>query len=85
MPEDVANHFVFTYFATPVPGKLREFLDNDTTTRDKSYLNGLEITKGESEGLSMIIKTGMEVSQDCTVFNYGPPRPQKDLKPQYVK
>ena len=38
--------------------------------------------KGESGGVSMILKTGMEVSQYYTVFNYRPPIPQKDLKPQ---
>ena len=30
----------------------------------------------------MILKTGMEVAQDYTVFNHGPPIPQKDLKSQ---
>ena len=41
------------------------------------------MTKGESGGASMMLKTGMEVVQYYTVFNYGPPRPQKDLNPQY--
>ena len=40
------------------------------------------MTKGKSEVLSMILQTGMEVAQDYTVFNYGNPIPQKDLKPQ---
>ena len=35
----------------------------------------LSITKGESGGLSTMMKTGMEVSQYYTVFNYIPPRP----------
>ena len=30
--EDVAKHLVFHNFMTPVPGMLREFLDNNTTT-----------------------------------------------------
>ena len=36
--------------------------------------------KGESIGLSMMMKTGMQVFQYYTVFNYVPPRPQKYLK-----
>ena len=31
----------------------------------------------------MMLKIGMEVPQYYTVFNYGTPRPQKDLNPQY--
>ena len=62
MSEDVAKNFVFPNFTTPIPGTLREFLDNDITPRDKIYLNGLVMTKGKSRGLSMMIKTGMEVS-----------------------
>ena len=38
--------------------------------------------KGESVGVSMILKTGMEVYQYYTVFNYRPPRPHKYLKSQ---
>ena len=57
IPEDVAKHFVLTNFTTPVPGTLQEVLDNDTTTRDKSYLNGLGTAKGESGGIYMIMKT----------------------------
>ena len=30
----------------------------------------------------MMMKTGMELNQDYTFLNYGPPRPQKYLKPQ---
>ena len=30
----------------------------------------------------MMLRIGMEVDQDYTVFNYVPPRPQKDLKSQ---
>ena len=32
----------------------------------------------------MILKTEMEVAQYYTDFNYGPPRPQKDLKYQNI-
>ena len=56
-------------------GTLRKVLDKDTTTRDKSYRNGLNMTKGKSGGVSMMTKTGMEVAQDYAIFNYGPPRP----------
>ena len=59
MPEDVAKHFVFPNFATPVPGTLREVLDNNTKTRGKSYLNGLGMKKVESGGVFMMLKTGM--------------------------
>ena len=31
----------------------------------------------------MMLKTVMEVAQDYYVFDYVPPRPQKDLNPQY--
>ena len=67
-----------------MPETLRGFLGNDTKTREKNYLNGLGMTKGESGGVSMMLKTGMEVAQEYTVFNYGPPRPQKYLKPQDI-
>ena len=56
MTEDVTKHFWFPNFTTPVPGILREVLDNDTTTRDTISFNGLGITKGESGGVSMILK-----------------------------
>ena len=72
MPEDVAKHFFFPNFTTPVPGTVREVIDNDTTKRAKIYLNGLDMTKGESGSAYMMIKTGMVVAQYYTVFNYGP-------------
>ena len=75
MIEDMEKRFEFPNFTTPVPGTLMEVLDNDTTTRDKIYLNGLGMKKGKSGGASMILKTGIEVAQDYTVLNYGPPRP----------
>ena len=49
MPEDMAKNFAFPNFATPVPGTLKEVLDNDTTPRDKISLNGLEMKKINTE------------------------------------
>ena len=80
----MAKNFAFPNFATPVPGTLKEVLDNDTTPRDKISLNGLEMKKGKYGGASMMLKTGMEVPQDYSFFNYRPPRPQKDLKSQDI-
>ena len=82
MAEDMAKHFALTNFTTPVPGTLREVLENDTTPRGKTPLNGLGMTKGKSVGAYMMLKTGMEVDQYYTVFNYRPPIPQKDLNYQ---
>ena len=59
-----------------------EVINNDTTTRDNISLDSLDMTKGKSVSASMMLKTGMELAQDYTVFNYKPPRPQKDLKSQ---
>ena len=64
----MAKHFVFPNFATPVPGKLREVLDNSTTKRDKGYLKSLNITKVESVGVYITLKEGMEV-EDYNIFN----------------
>ena len=82
MLEDIKNKFMLPKFADPVPGTLKEILDNGTTTRDNVLLNGLGTKKGKSGGVSMMPKTGMEVAQDYTVFKYGPPRPKKDVKYQ---
>ena len=38
------------------------------------------MTKNKSGGAYMMLKTGMEVAQDYTVFNYGSPIQQKELK-----
>ena len=57
------NHFVLPNLTTPVPGTLREVLDKNTKTREKIHPNGLGMKKGESGGISMMTKTGMEVSQ----------------------
>ena len=75
MPEDVAKHFALPNFSTTVPGMLREVLDNDTTPRDKNSFNVLGMSKDNSGGAHMILKTVMKVDQGYTVFNYGPPRP----------
>ena len=80
MPEEMSNHFAFPDFATPVSGTLREVLDNDTTTREKSYLNGLVMKKV----VSMMLKIGMEVAQYYTVFNFVLPSPQKYLNAQDI-
>ena len=37
-------------------GTLREVVDNDTTTRNKIYLNGLVLTKGKYGGMYMMPK-----------------------------
>ena len=79
MPEDVANHFAFSNFAAPVSGTLREILDNDTTTRDKISLKVLDVTKGESVGVSTMLKILMKVAQEYTVFNYVPPKSQNNV------
>ena len=40
------------------------------------------MTNIESGGVLMMMKIGMEVAQDYTVFNYGPSIPQKYLNLQ---
>ena len=82
MPEGIANHFVFPKFTASGKGTLKEVIDNDTITRYKITLNVLGVEKGESGGVSMMLKTGMDMSQDYTVFDNRPPIPQKDIKPQ---
>ena len=57
MLEDTTKHFIFPNFTTLVSVMLREVLENNTTTRDKSYPNGLDMTKGESGGVYMMLKT----------------------------
>ena len=76
----MANHFVLPIFTTPVSGTLREFIENDTTKRDKISLNGLGEKIGKYVGASMVLKTVMEVAQYYTISNYRPQRPQKDVK-----
>ena len=75
MSEDVANKFAFPNFTTPVSGTLREFLDKETTAREKPPLNCLGMKKLESGCVSMMLKTGMEVAQDYNFLKYVPPRP----------
>ena len=65
---------------TPGSGTLREVLDNDTTTRDKMYLNGLGVKKSNSISLSMMLKKVIEMAEYCTVFNYGPQITQRRVK-----
>ena len=60
-------------FTTPVPGTLREVLDNDTIPRDEGT------KKGKYGGASMMLKKVTEVNQYSTVFNYRTPIPQKEL------
>ena len=79
MPEDVENNCVLPKFTIPVTETLREFLDNDTTTRDKITLNGLGMKKDKSISVSVIMKIGTEVAEYCTVLNYRPPIPQKGV------
>ena len=56
------NHFTLPDFITPVQGMLMEVLNNETTTKDKIYLNGLGTTKGKSGDTYIMLKTGIEVS-----------------------
>ena len=37
----------------------------------------LEVTKGQLISVSMMLKTGIEVAEDRTIFNYGPQISQK--------
>ena len=69
----MVKNFVFPNFITPVSVTLRDVLDNDTTTREKTSLYGLGMTKGESVGVYMILKTVIDLDEHETVFNYGPP------------
>ena len=84
IPEDVANNFSFPNFITAVLGTLRGVLENDTTPRDKIYLTRLGMTEGKYGGASMVMKTGMEFTQDYTAFSYGPPSPYKYLNHQNI-
>ena len=43
---------------------------------------GLGSTIVEYRSVAMIMKTGMKVAQDYTVFNYGPQIPQNNVKYQ---
>ena len=85
IPEDVEKHFVLPNFTSPMTGTLRKVLENDMAPRDNISLNGLGMTKVKSIGLSMILKTVMEVAQYYTVFSYGPPIPHNNVNPQVIK
>ena len=73
IPEDATNNFLLSNFTIPESGTLKEVLDNETTKRDNTPLNGLGMTKGKYRGVSVMLKTGMEVAQYFTIFNYRPP------------
>ena len=45
VPEDVEKYFLLLKFIPSGKGMLREVIDNDTKTRDKISLNGLEVNK----------------------------------------
>ena len=68
MPEDAEKQISFPNFPAPVSDTLREVIVSDTTTRDKISINGLGVTIFKSGGVSMMLKTVMEVAQDYTVF-----------------
>ena len=59
MTEDVAKQSVLTNFNTPMPGTLKEVLNNDISPREKISLNGLGMTKGKYRGLYMMLRTGL--------------------------
>ena len=82
MPKDVAKHFAFPNFATPLIGTLTEVLKNYITPRYKIPLNGLWMKKVKAVGAYMMLKKVTELDQDYTVFDYRPPRLQKHLKSQ---
>ena len=84
MPEDLSRQFMLPNLTTPVLVMLRKVLENDTTTKDKIFLNGLGMKKGKSIGTSIMLKTVMEVAQYYTIFNYAPLIPQKDSKYQDI-
>ena len=83
MTEDAAKQFAFPNFTTPVLWTVRGVLGNNITPREKFYLNGLGTIKGEYGGVSMVMKTGMEVDQDKKKIDCVPPIPQKYLNSQY--
>ena len=64
-------------------GILRKVIGNNTTTIYKFSLAGLGVKKGKCRGVSMMLKTEIEVAQDYTFSNYRPPIPQKYIKSQY--
>ena len=59
----MAKNFVFPQFSASGTETPREVIEKDTTERYKISINGLEMTKGESGGVSMMRETGMEVAQ----------------------
>ena len=69
IPEDVAKLFALPNYITLVTGTLREVLENNIAPRDKISLNGLGMTKNKARGLSMMLKTRLNVAQDHTILN----------------
>ena len=65
----MVKNFALPNFTTTLLGTLGRVLDNDNITKEKSYLNGLGMTRGKYGGVFMMPKTVMEVNQDYTVFN----------------
>ena len=59
MLEDVSRNFALTKFPSIVSGKLREVLDNATTTIDKKILKGFQAKKCESGDVALMPKTVM--------------------------
>ena len=80
MSEDVAKHFLFPNFTTPVPGTMREVLGNDTTLREKISFNGFVITRIKSVGASMMLRTGMGVDQYYIYFQLQTAKTTERLK-----
>ena len=48
IPEYMAKHFTLPDLIIPAPVTFREVLENDTTTRDMIFLNGLGMKKVKS-------------------------------------
>ena len=83
--EEVSKNIALLKFTAPATGMLRKFIGNDTTTINKFSRAGLGVKKGKCRGVSMMLKTEIEVAQDYTFSNYIPPIPQKYIKSQYRK
>ena len=72
MSEGIAKNFVLPKFNASGPEMLREVIENSTTTRYKFYLNGLKVTKGQSISVSVMLKAGMKVTEDCSFSTMNP-------------
>ena len=85
MKEDIANRYEISKSNTPDQFILKEFLDNNNTTRDKMYLIELGATKDQSIRVSMMLQTGIEVVKDSIVFNFLPQDHRNTLIPKKEK